>query len=135
MPVDRINPDSLFKLDAFSQVVTATGGSGLAFIAGQGAFDKDLQLIGAGDLKAQTIQACRNLRDAVEAVGSSVDQVVSSTVHVVGLDNTSVGAITAGLAEALDGKPFPPHAMSLIGTTSLAIDGMLIEIVAVALIP
>ena len=70
MPVERINPDSLFKLDAFSQVVKATGGSGFAFIAGQGAFDANFQLVGAGDLRAQTVQACRNLRAAVEAAGS-----------------------------------------------------------------
>lgn len=135
MQVERLNPETLFKMDAFSQVVKASGASGFAFIAGQGAFDEDFKLVGAGDLRAQTVQACKNLRAAVEAAGSSVENIVSSTVHVVGLDQAGVAAVGAGLAEALDGKPFPPHAMSLIGTPALAMEGMLIEIVAVAAIP
>ncbi len=135
MAVERINPPGLFQMESFSQVVTAPAGSRFAFIAGQGAFDEQFQLIGAGDLEAQTVQALKNLRIAVEAVGSSVDQIVSSTVHVVGLDGDAVGAVGRGLAKGLDGQPFPPHAMSLIGTTALAMDGMLIEIVAVAAIP
>lgn len=135
MPLERINPETLFKLDSFDQVVKVTGQSGLAFIAGQGAFDPDFNLVGAGDLRAQTVQACRNLRAAVEAAGTTVDRIVSSTVHVVGLDQAAVAAVSQGLAEALDGEPFPTHAMSLIGTPALAMDGMLIEIVAVAALP
>ena len=135
MSIERIDPDGLFQMDGFSQVVTVPAGSRLAFIAGQGAFDEKMQLVGAGDLEAQTVQALTNLRIAVEAVGSRADQIVSSTVHVVGLDGEAVGALARGLARGLDGKPFPKHAMSVIGTTGLAMDGMLIEIVATAAIP
>ena len=39
MEIERVNPDGLFQLDAFSQVVTASGASKVAYIAGQGAFD------------------------------------------------------------------------------------------------
>lgn len=41
MGIERIHPDGLFKLDAFSQIVTATAGGRIAFIAGQGAFDAE----------------------------------------------------------------------------------------------
>ena len=37
--------------------------------------------------------------------------------------------------EALDGKPFPPNASTLVGLQSLAFPGMLVEICATAVIP
>ena len=133
--LERIDPDTLFRMDGFHQVVKAAPPGGFAFIAGQGAFDRDLQLVGAGDLTAQTVQALANLRNAVEAAGTTVENIVSSTVHVVDLDGDAVAAVARGLAKGYDGKPFPAHAMSIIGTPALAMEGMLIEIVAVAALP
>jgi enamine deaminase RidA (YjgF/YER057c/UK114 family) len=135
MEIERINPDGLFELEAFTQVVTAGGGGRIAFIAGQGAFDADFNLVGPGDLHAQTVQAFRNLRTAVEAIGGSVDQVVSSTMYIVGLDAQKVETFGRAMAEALDGKPFPPNASTMVGVQSLAMEGMLVEISAVAVIP
>ena len=39
MQIERVDPDGLFKLDNFTQIVTAEGAGRLAFIAGQGSFD------------------------------------------------------------------------------------------------
>ncbi|MBP8307401.1 MAG: RidA family protein, partial [Burkholderiaceae bacterium] len=66
--VERINPPGLFELEGFSQVVLARGGR-TAYIAGQGPFDAGMNLIGRGDLHAQTVQAFRNLRTALQALG------------------------------------------------------------------
>ena len=73
MAVEHVNPDTLFRLPAFSQIVVAPPGQ-LAFIAGQGPFDADFNLVGGEDLKAQTIQAFRNLKAALEAVRQPTDQ-------------------------------------------------------------
>jgi enamine deaminase RidA (YjgF/YER057c/UK114 family) len=134
MKIERVNPRGLFELDAFSQIVTASGGERIAFIAGQGAFDADLQLVGPGDLHAQTVQAFKNLRTAVEAIGGQVDQIVSSTLYVVDLDAEKVEIFGRAMAEALDGGPFPPNASSMIGVQGLAMEGMLVEISAVAVL-
>ena len=134
MDIERVNPDGLFKLDAFCQVVTAAGGERIAFIAGQGAFDADFQLIGPGDLHAQTVQAFRNLRTAVEAVGGSVDQIVSTNMYIVGINAEAVDTFGRAMAEALDGKPFPTNASTMIGVQGLAMEGMLVEISAVAVL-
>ena len=85
MKIERVNPDGLFALDAFTQVVTAEGAKKLAFIAGQVGFDAQFQLVGAGDLHAQTVQAFRNLRTAVESVGGEVADIVSTTMYIVDL--------------------------------------------------
>ena len=135
MTIQRINPDELFKLDSFSQVVKTSEVRSFAFIAGQGSFDRDFQLIGPGDVFAQTLAALRNLRTAVEAAGTTVDNIVTSTVYIVGLNDETAAAASRAIAEALDGKPFPPHAMSMIGVAALAVEGMLVEISAVAAVP
>lgn len=134
MAIQRINPDGLFELDAFSQVVTAPADGRIAFIAGQGAFDADFQLVGPGDLHAQTVQALKNLRTALEAVGGSPADIVSSNMYIVEIDAEKVASFGRAMAEALDGEPFPPNASTMIGVQGLAMQGMLVEISAVAVI-
>ena len=132
MEIERINPDALFKLDAFTQIVTTSNARRVAYIAGQGAFDANFTLVGPGDLHAQTVQAFRNLRAAVESLGGTVDQIVSTTMFIVDLTPEKVEIFSRAMGEALDGQPFPPNASSMIGVQGLAADGMLVEISAVA---
>ncbi len=134
MKIDHVNPAGLFALDGFSQIVVAEGARRTAYIAGQGAFDEKFVLQGEGDLHAQTVQAFRNLRTAVESLGGTVADIVSSTMYVVKLDAKKVEIFTAAMAEALDGEAFPPNASSLIGVEALAGEGMLVEISAVAVL-
>ncbi|MEZ4280798.1 MAG: RidA family protein [Myxococcota bacterium] len=131
--IERIDPKGLFVLDAFTQIVRTQGGR-LAFIAGQGAFDENFQLIGPGDLHAQVVQAFRNLRTAVEAIGGTPEQIVSTNMYIVGLDAKKVEIFQRAMAVALDGKPFPPNASTMIGVQSLAGEGMLVEISGFAVV-
>ena len=133
MEIERINPKGLFVLDAFTQIVRTKGGR-LAFIAGQGAFDEKFKLIGEGDLYAQVVQAFRNLRTAVESLGGKVEQIVSTNMYIVGMNASKVETFGKAMAVALDGKPFPPNASTMIGVQSLAGEGMLVEISAFAIV-
>lgn len=133
MSVRRINPDGLLKFDQLAQVVVSNG-SRMAFIAGQSAMNEDFQLIGGDDCFAQSVQALRNLRTAVEAAGSSVDRVVSSTVYLKNLTPAVSEQFMRALGVALDGAPFPPHAFSMVGVHSLASPEILVEISAIAMI-
>ena len=134
MEIERQNPDGLFALDGFTQIVTAEKAGKVAYIAGQGAFDADFNLVGPGDLHAQTVQAFRNLRTAVESLGGQVDNIVSTTMYVVDMTPQKVEIFARAMAEALDGKSFPPNASSMIGVQGLAAEGMLVEISAVAVL-
>jgi enamine deaminase RidA (YjgF/YER057c/UK114 family) len=134
MTIEHVNPDTLPKYPGFSQVVVAPPGR-LAFIAGQGAFDTSNALVGVGDLHAQVVQAFRNLRAALAAVGATPTDVVSATFYVVGLDDQATGVFVAAMNESLDGEAFPPNASSLIGVERLAFGDMLVEISAVAAVP
>lgn len=134
MSIQRVNPEGLFSLDAFTQIVTVEAGTRLAHVAGQGAFDADFRLIGQDDLHAQTVQAFRNLRVAVESVGGRVEDVVSMTIYLVDIEAKKVDVFTKAMGECLDGEAFPPNASTMVGVTGLAAPGMLIEISAVAAI-
>lgn len=134
MSVQHVNPEGLLTLPEYTQVVVSPPGR-LAFIAGQGAFDRDFNLIGAGDLHAQTVQAFANLRTALAGVGATPADVVSSTLFIVDLDEAKTAIFVAAMKVALDGKPFPPNASTLVGVTRLAHPHMLIEINAVAALP
>ena len=134
MEIERVNPEGLFALDAFTQIVTTQNAGTVAYIAGQGGFDADFNLVGPGDLHAQTVQAFRNLRTAVESVGGKVGDIVSTTMYIVEITPEKVDIFARAMAEALDGQPFPPNASSMIGVQGLAGEGMLIEISGIAAI-
>ncbi len=134
MTIERVNPNGLFKLEAFTQVVSADAVGSVAYIAGQGAFDADFKLVGARDLHAQTVQAFKNLRTAVEAVGGTVGDIVSTNMYIVDISPEKVDTFGRAMAEALDSEPFPPNASTLLGVQGLAAEGMLVEISAVAVL-
>lgn len=133
MPNQAVNPNTLFKMPGFHQVVTSTGGTTI-HIAGQGAYDSDMNLIGAGDYRAQTIKAFQNLALALEAAGATPADVVSSHMFVKGLCPKVTSQFVEAMNEALDGNPFPANASSLIGVEALADPDMLVEISAVAVL-
>jgi hypothetical protein len=56
-------------------------------------------------------------------------------MYVVNLSPDALEAFSAGMNEALDGRPFPPNASTLVGLQSLAMPGMLVEVCATAVIP
>ncbi|WP_116368132.1 RidA family protein [Parahaliea mediterranea] len=130
MAIKHIQPRGLFTAKGMSHVVVSEGR--LAHIAGQGAYDEHFTLIGAGDYVAQTIQAYQNLRQALAAVGARPEQVVSSTIYLVGLNAQVTEQFVSAMNQALDGKPFPAHASTLVGVSQLAYPDMLVEISAVA---
>lgn len=133
MPIQHINPPGLLQFDAMSQVVVASGGR-TVYIAGQSASDVNFEVVGGNDYYAQSVQALRNLRIAVEAAGGGVENIVSSTVYLKNLTPEIAGKFLEALATACEDKPFPPHAFSLIGVASLAGADLLVEITAVAVL-
>lgn len=133
MTIEHVQPPGLFRAEGFSQVVVGTGRR-IAFIAGQGAYDEQFRLVGAGDHRAQAAQAFRNLVKALDALGATPAQVVSSTMYIVGLTPAVLEQFSGAMNEALDGKPFPPNAATMVGVEKLAFPEMLVEISAIALL-
>src|SRR5215510_7498318 len=75
-PVRIFNPDTMAKPTAgYSQVAEVSGGK-IVFIAGQVAQDRNGNVVGKDDFRAQVQQVFENLKAAVEAAGGDFTNVV-----------------------------------------------------------
>ena len=110
--------------------VISTGPGKLIFLSGQVAFDSKRNIVGQGDVAAQTRQAMRNLKSAVETGGGQVSDIVQITTHVVNYDPTQLEEITGTIAEFFKPECLPTN--TLVGVNSLSTEGLLIEIGGIA---
>ena len=70
----------------YSQVVEVTGSGRLIFVAGQVARDAAGNNVGVGDMRAQIEQVGNNIKDALEAVGATLNDIVRTTTYVTDID-------------------------------------------------
>lgn len=126
-----VNPAGLYDPapNGYSHAVVATGGSRIAWIAGQGGEDKNGTL--SPRFSDQVEQAYANLRSALDAVGATPGQVTKITTYVVDYDESKLGVITDAVKRAF-GDALP--AQTLVPVPRLALDGMLFEVDAVAVL-
>ena len=54
----------------------------MLFIAGQTASDKEGNVVGKGDIKAQTRQVFQNIKAVLETAGASFDNLVMTTTYI-----------------------------------------------------
>jgi enamine deaminase RidA (YjgF/YER057c/UK114 family) len=125
----RLNPQTLFKPAAYSQVVEASGRR-MIFISGQVSQDTSGKVVAPGDLKGQARQVFANLRGALEAAGATPADVTKITIFVVGYQPEMRALIAEARNEFLSGSQ--PPASTLIGVAALADPAYLLEIEAIA---
>lgn len=125
-----ISPESLHPAPGFSHIAVDDS-TRTAYIAGQLALAPDFTVIGGENLRAQTVAAMRNLEEALIAVGASWGDVVRRTIYTTRPQEFET--ITAGIEEVQESSEHP--AQTIIGVTGLAIEGLLIEIEATAVLP
>ena len=119
-----INPDTLLAPRGYTHIVTIAGPAKLIFISGQVAVDKDGKLVGAGDLKIQIRQA------ALAAAGATAADIVKTNTYIVNYKQSDYSAMREARSELFpDGEP---PASTLVGVTSLAVEGLMVEMEAIA---
>lgn len=126
MTIEHLNPAGLLSFPPLSQVVVTTSRR-MAFIAGQTACNAQFEVLGGHDYRAQSVEALKNLRTAVEATGAHVSQIVNSTVYLKAL----TPEVAEQFVSALGSESFSPHAFTLVGVQALASPEVLVEISAV----
>ncbi len=133
MPKQHLNPPDLFPSlqYGFSQIVTATPGR-MVFLSGQVAWDAQQNLVGGKDLKAQALQALRNVGKALAAADATLTDIVAMRLYVVDYSPQQAEPITEALRETFEGEM--PPACTWIGVAALANEGFLIEIEATAVV-
>jgi enamine deaminase RidA (YjgF/YER057c/UK114 family) len=130
--VKYINPDSLPKNPAFTNVVTVTGPAKTIYIGGQDALDATGAIVGKGDLKAQTEQILRNIQAALAAVGARPEHVVKWNIYVV--QGQSVQEGYAAFQSVWGNLPNPP-VITVVFVAGLGRPDLLAEIDAIAVVP
>ncbi|HUB16067.1 MAG TPA: RidA family protein [Acetobacteraceae bacterium] len=129
--VEHLTPRGLLHNPGFSQVVVATG-KRMVYTAGQVSIDERGELVGGGDLAAQTAQAMRNVGLALAAAGASYADIVKITTYVVNYRPEQRAIIGKARAPFFASGQRP--ASTLVGVAALALPEWLVEIEAVAVV-
>jgi enamine deaminase RidA (YjgF/YER057c/UK114 family) len=80
--VEYINPEGVHKNPAFTQVVVATNPAKTVYIGMQNAVSAQGEIVGKGDIAAQTEQVLKNLQTCLEAAGASAEHIVIWTIYI-----------------------------------------------------
>lgn len=124
-----IDPPGLFPPPGFSHIAIATG-QRLVCVAGQTALTPEFEVVGEGDLAAQTRAAMLNVGIALGAAGAGWGDVVRRTIYTVAPTEFEV---IAQAIEQVTGKIAQPP-QTIIGVSGLALPQLLIEIEVTALL-
>lgn len=131
--VKLINPPTLYDAtqNGYSHIAVTPPRTRTVYISGQ--FGSDLQgNIVSNDFEEQLIRAFQNLRFALNAVGAKPSDVAKTTVLIVDYDQSKLPPLGREIFSLWGNKP---PANTLIPVPRLALDGMLFEIDAYAVIP
>jgi 2-iminobutanoate/2-iminopropanoate deaminase len=125
-----LNPEGLpVPRGSYSLVAVAQPGR-MVFIAGQTASDPQGNVVGVGDVRAQTRYIIEKIKRAVQAGGGTIDDVVAMSVFTT--DVRYHRDINDTRREVL-GSNFPTSTM--VQVVALARPELLLEINAIAVIP
>lgn len=129
----HINPDTLNDAaeQGYTHVVASRGGTTL-YISGQAAFDKDMNLIGAGDFETQVGAALENLRLALKAANATIEDLVRMDYYIVDYKPDYLDRL-APIEAKFFGEAKRP-ASTILGVQALAMPGPMIEVDATAVI-
>ena len=134
MPADiqreNLFPEGLSKPTGHWTTVTTARPGKLVFVSGLTAKNERGQIVGVGDVRAQTRQVCENLRAALHAAGGSLADVMRVDVYIKDM---------AGFKDIHDIRreyfgPNPP-ASTMVAVAGFTHPDMLIEINAIAVLP
>jgi enamine deaminase RidA (YjgF/YER057c/UK114 family) len=126
-----VNPPGVAASPAYTHVVTVSGGR-MIFLSGQVALDEKGELVGRGDLRAQTRQVFENMKRALAAAGARFEDVVKLTYYVVGYRPEQLATVREVRSEYLP-RTNPP-ASTLVGVQALFADDVMIEVEAIAVV-
>jgi enamine deaminase RidA (YjgF/YER057c/UK114 family) len=128
--VQRLTVLDLAQPPGYAHVVVATG-TRLVTTAGAVPLDDEGNLVGSGDVRAQTRQTLHNLMRQLAAAGADGEDVLKTTVYVASTDRADLVACW----EEIQLSPLAAAASTLLGVALLGYTGQLVEIEAIAVLP
>ena len=130
--VQYMNPDTLNKNPAFTNVIVVTGSVRTVYVGGQDAVDASGTVIGKGDLKAQTEQVLKNVQAALSAGGAQLEHGIKWNLYVVQGQPLQVGF---EVFQRVWGRRPNPPAITMAFVAGLANPDFLVEMDAIAIVP
>jgi enamine deaminase RidA (YjgF/YER057c/UK114 family) len=130
--VTHLSPEGLHKNPAYSQAIAVSGPVTTVYVGGQDAVDAEGNIVGRGDLKAQSLRAIQNVQAAVAAAGGGLEHVIKWNVFVV--EGQPIQSGFEAFVEMWPAGAAPPL-VTFAFVSGLAHPDFLVEIEAVAVIP
>jgi enamine deaminase RidA (YjgF/YER057c/UK114 family) len=127
---ENLFPEGVSKPTGHWTTVTTARPGKLVFVSGLTAKNERGEIVGVGDVRAQTRQVCENLRAAMRAAGGSLADIMRVDVYIKDM---------AGFKDIHDIRreyfgPNPP-ASTMVAVAGFTNPDMLIEINAIAVLP
>lgn len=130
--VQHLNPEGLHRNPAWSNVVTVSGRAKTIYVGGQNAMDPSGQIVGKGEIAAQTEQVFRNLETALRAAGARLEHVIKWNLFVLAGQSLQPGF---EVFQRVWGQRANPPVITAAMVAGLAHPDFLLELDAVAVVP
>lgn len=131
MPVQYLNPETLYANPVFTQAILLPAGARTLLIGGQNAVDRHGEVVGKGDVATQSAQTLGNLEAVLDAAGAGVENLVKVTVVID--SSADLRAAFGAWMGFWGGRPNPPT-VTVLRVAGLANPDYLIEIEAQAVL-
>ena len=99
----------------------------LVFLSGQASINQQREIVGLGDIDAQITQAMANVERALTAAGSGIDRIFKITIYLT--DMAHFDRVLA-MRKRYFSAPWPSD--TTVGVTSLALEGLMVELDVIA---
>ena len=130
--VQHINPTSLHKNPAYTNVIVVSGSVKTVFVGGQDSVDSSGTIVGKGDFRAQAEQVLNNVQAALLAVGADLRHVVKWNIFILQGQDLRIGL--EAFQRAWGDRSNPPTITGVF-VSGLAHPDFLLEMDAIAVVP
>lgn len=130
MKKQYMNPKQLSTPRFYTHAVTAEGAGKLVYVSGQVSLDASGNVVGKGDMRAQSEQVFKNVGHALAAAGAGWDDVIKMNGYMVGMHAERVNAYREVRQRFLKAGALP--ASTLVGIERLVDSELLLEVEVVA---
>ena len=130
MKKQYLNPKEMSTPRFYTHAVTAEGTGKLVYVSGQVSWDAGGNVVGKGDMRAQSEQVFKNVAAALKAAGAGWGDVIKMNGYMVGMSAERVSAYREVRQRFLKEGALP--ASTLVGVEALVHPDLLLEVEVIA---
>jgi len=125
-----LNPKEMSTSRFYTHAVTAEGPGMLVYVSGQVSWDASGNVVGKGDMRAQSEQVFQNVAAALKAAGAGWGDVIKMNGYMVGMSAERVSAYREVRQRFLKAGALP--ASTLVGVEALVHPDLALEVEVIA---